>query len=147
MAILAVVEVGVLVGLMPFFQFSPSLTILLLPIPIILMLFLVLGMSYLLSIAFVYIRDIQTFWGVAVHALFFASPIFWYLDDVPDSVLIKIQSINPVGQIIELTHKIVVFNEIPPLSDWLYTTMFVFLILILGYAVFQKYEKKVTEVL
>lgn len=145
MAIFSIVEIVVLIGLMPFFQFMPTITILLLPIPIILMLTLVLGMSYLLSIINVYVKDIQTFWGVAVHALFFISPIFWYLNDVEQSILVTIQTINPVGQIIELTHKLVVFHEIPPLSDWLYTSAFVFSILIFGYLFFRKFEKRIVE--
>lgn len=144
MTILAIVEVAVLVSLMPFFQFFPSVTILLLPIPIILVLILVLGMSYLLSIISVYIRDIQTIWGVVVTALFFVSPIFWYLKDA-EGILLTIHSINPFGQLVEITHKIAVFGEIPTLSDWLYTTMFVFAILIFGYAIFRKFENKILE--
>ena len=143
-AILSVVEILVLLMLMPFFQFIPSFTMLLIPIPIILILVLVLGLSYILSIIHVYVRDIQTIWGVGVHALFFVSPIFWYIEEVKGIVL-GIHSINPVGQIIELTHKIVVFKEIPPLGDWLYATIFVFGILFFGYAVFRKYENRITE--
>ena len=143
-AILSVVEVVVLLLLMPVFQFIPSLTIILIPIPIILMLILVQGMSYLLSIINVYLKDIQTIWAVAVHALFFISPIFWYLEDVK-GILLGIQSINPVGQLIELTHNIVIYREIPPLVDWLYTTVFVFGFLFFGYAIFRKFENKITE--
>ncbi len=144
MAILSVIEVGVLIGLMPFFQFTPGLTILLIPIPIILMLILVLGMSYLLSIINVFVKDIQTFWGIAVTALFFISPIFWYIKDT-DGLLLTIHSINPVGQLIEIFHKIVVFNEIPSISDWLYASMLVFAIFIFGYTIFRKYENKILE--
>lgn len=144
MAILSVIEVGVLLGLMPVFQFTPTLTILLIPIPLILMLVLVQGMSYLLSVVNVFVRDIQTFWGIAVHALFFISPIFWYLDDAMD-ILHVFQSINPVGQLIELNHRIIVFGEIPPLSEWLYASVFVFGILFFGYAIFRKYEKRIIE--
>lgn len=143
-AILSIVEVGVLIMLMPFFQFIPSLTLILIPIPIILMLILVLGMSYMLSILHVYVRDIQTIWGIIVHALFFVSPIFWYVKDT-SGILLDIHAINPVGQLIELAHKIVVFNEIPPLQDWLYSTAFVLTFLFLGYAIFRKYEKRFTE--
>ena len=146
MAILLLVEVIVLIGLMPFFQFIPSITIILIPIPIILMLILILGVSYLLSIVNLFLRDIQTIWGVAVHALFFISPIFWYIEDV-EGILLTIQAINPVGQLIELNHKIVVWGEIPPLSDWLYTTMFVFSFLFVGYAIFRKFEKRIVDVM
>ena len=50
-----------------------------------------------------------------------------------------------LGQIIELAHKIVVYNEIPPLYDWLYSTAFVLAFLFTGYALFRKYEKKIPE--
>ena len=103
-----------------------------------------LGLSYILSIINVYVRDIQTIWGVAVHALFFVSPIFWYLKDV-DGILLTIQSINPVGQLIEITHKLVVFGQVPPLSEWLYSGLFVFAILIFGYAIFRKFESSIVE--
>jgi len=144
MAILSIVEVGVLVSLFPFFGFIPSWTALLIPIPVILMLVLILGISYVLSIVTIYIKDIQTIWGIIIHALFFVSPIFWYIRDV-DGFLLDIQLINPIGQLIELNHKIIVFGEIPPLSDWLFTTGFVFSILIVGYAVFRKFENKILE--
>jgi len=108
------------------------------------MLFLVLGTSYFLSIVNVYVRDIQTIWAVIVSALLFTSPIFWYLNDALE-ILQIIQAINPVGQLIEITHQIVVFNQIPPLSDWLYTSFFVLAILIFGYSIFRKFESKVVE--
>jgi len=142
--ILLIVEILVLIGLMPIFQFIPSTTILLIPIPIILMLILILGVSYVLSIVNLFIRDIQTIWGIGVHALFFVSPIFWYLEDV-EGILLAIHAINPVGQLIELNHHIVVWGEIPPLSDWIYTTVYVFVVLFVGYAIFRKFEKRIVE--
>ena len=144
MSILTIIEVGVLLALMPFFQFIPSETIFLLPILIILLLLLVLGFSYLLSIVNAYIKDIQPIWAVLVQTLLFISPIFWYLDDAQE-ILLNIQAINPVGQLIELNHKIVVSGIVPPLEEWLYTSAFVFGILFFGYAIFRKFEKKVTE--
>ena len=144
MAILTVVEVGVLFALMPFFQFYPSFTIILIPIPIILLLILILGFSYFLSILHVYVKDIQPIWAVLVQTLLFVSPIFWYLEDAQD-ILLNIQWINPVGQLIELNHKIVVLGEFPSITEWLYTTTFVFAILFIGYAIFRKYEKRITE--
>jgi len=143
-AILAIVEALVLIGLMPIFQFIPSITILLLPIPIILLLILVLGFSYILSVLHVFFKDIQPIWGVLVHTLLFTSPIFWYLEDSLN-LLKNIHSINPIGQLIELNHKIVVSGQIPPLVDWLYASAFVFGILFFGYALFRKFEKRIVE--
>ena len=139
--ILTVVHVTVLLALMPVFQFIPTITILLLPVVIALLLMLILGFSYLLSILHTYVKDIQPIWAVLVQTLLFVSPIFWYLEDA-QSILKTIQSINPIGQLIELNHKIIVLGEVPVLSDWLYTTGFVLGILFLGYGLFRKYEKR-----
>ncbi|HSB57691.1 MAG TPA: ABC transporter permease [Nitrosopumilaceae archaeon] len=138
------VQIGVLFGLMPFFGFVPSWTIILLPIVLFLFLALVLGFCYILSILFVYVRDINPLWAVGVYTLLFISPIFWYSDET-NGILLEIQKVNPLGQVIEIAHKIVVSGQIPPLNEWLYTASFVFGILFFGFALFQKYEKKVAE--
>jgi len=142
--LLAFVDVAVFLSLMPVFQFIPSWTLILLPIPLVLVLFLILGLSYFLSIATVFLRDIQHIWMIFAHTLIFISPIFWYLDNV-DGILLEIQKINPLGQLIEISHKLVIDGQIPPLFDWLYTSMFIFAIFFVGYFVFHRLEGRVTE--
>ena len=126
--------------------FVPSWTLIFLPIILGLFLVLVLGVCYLLSIVYVYVRDIQPVWIVITYALLFASPIFWYISEA-DEILLSIQNINQVGQIIELTHKAIVFGTVPPLFDWTYTTTFCFGIFLLGYVVFHKLEKNIVEII
>lgn len=145
-SILAIAQIAILVMLLPVFQFTPSLTILLLPFSVMLILLLVLGISYFLSILNIYVRDTHLIWSIIITALLFISPIFWQVDTA-DQNLQFIQSINPLGQIIELNHKIVVFGEIPEITDWLYTLGLVLVILILGYATFRKFEKRMIEVI
>lgn len=142
--LLAFVDIGVFFGLMPIFQFVPSWTIILLPIPLILLVVLILGLSYFLSIINVFVRDIQPLWTILVYTLLFASPIFWYVNDV-EGILIVIQKINPLGQLIEISHNLVIDGQIPPLNDWIYTTSIVFGIFYLGYAIFRKFEDKIVE--
>ena len=62
-----------------------------------------------------------------------------------DGILLDLLRFNPPGQIIELAHKVAVFGEIPPLSDWLYTTTFVLVIFFFGFFIFKKYEHKIAE--
>ena len=92
----------------------------------------------------VFVRDKQHIWNIFAHTLLFISPIFWYLKDV-DGVLLVIQKINPLGQLIEIAHALVIYKQIPPLSDWLYTVAFVFAIFFVGYFVFHKFEHRVAE--
>lgn len=83
-------------------------------------------------------------YGLYLRTLYSSYPqFFWSLDEV-DGILLEIHKINPLGQIIELTHKIV-FGEIPPLTDWLYTFGIVLGILFVGYAIFQKLEGRIVE--
>jgi len=143
-SLLAFVDVGVFLGLMPVFQFVPSWTIILLPVVILLLFILMLGLSYFLSIASVFVRDIQHVWTIASYTLLFVSPIFWYVDDV-DGILMQIQQINPLGQLIEIAHHLVIYGQIPAFTDWLYTSIFVLAIFFSGFFVFRIFENKITE--
>jgi len=142
--ILAIVDVGVFFGLMPAFSFTPHWTLILIPIPIGLLFLLVLGLSYWLSITNVFFRDIQYVWLIISQSLFFISPIFWRLEDV-SGILLEIQKINPLGQLIEISHQLVINGEIPQAFDWLYTTSFVLVILFSGYFVFKKFQNRIAE--
>lgn len=142
--ILAFVDVGVFFGLMPIFQFVPSWTIILLPIPLILLGILILGLSYFLSVINVFVKDVQPLWSIFVHALLFLSPIFWRLENV-EGFLLQIQAINPLGQLIEIAHKLVINGQVPSFNEWIYTTTYVIVILFLGYFVFQKFQNKIVE--
>jgi len=141
--LLLVVEIAVLFILMLFFSFVPETTVFLLVVVLVLLITLILGISYVLSIVSVYLRDIQPLWGVFTSALFFITPIFWYLEDAFGFAL-EIQKLNPVGQIVELGHK-VVLGQIPPLNDWLYTSAIIIGILVFGYGLFQKYQNRIVE--
>ena len=142
-ALLVIVEIGIFFGIMPFVSFIPSWTLIMMPFVIILLLVLILGLSYLLSVLYIKIPDIQPTWTILTYALLFVSPIFWSIDQAND-ILLSIQQVNPLGQIIELSHKIV-FNEVPVIEDWIKTSLIVFTILIIGYSFFQKFEKSIVE--
>jgi ABC-type polysaccharide/polyol phosphate export permease len=143
--LLLFVEIGVFFAMMPLAGFTPSWTIIMLPAVFGLLILLILGISYFLSITYVYVRDIQPLWGVFVSALFFITPVFWYLDDA-SGIVHTIQQFNPLGQIVELAHKLV-FGQIPLVSDWVYTGAIVGGILISGFVLFQRFEKNVVEIL
>jgi len=142
-SIVLMVELVVFFGIMGIFQFVPAWTIILLPIVLILLQILILGISYLLSITYAYFRDIQPLWGIFVTALMFVTPIFWYLEDAGGFAL-EIQKINPLGQLIELTHQIV-FGNVPSIQEWLYPSAMIFGILFAAFVIFKKFERHVVE--
>ena len=143
-SLLAFVDLGVFFGLMPVFQFVPTWTIILLPLPLILLFFLILGLSYFLSIANVFVRDIQYIWIIVVYTLLFLSPIFWDLNEV-DGILLQIHQFNPLGQLIDIAHQLVIDGQIPQINEWLYTTSFIIIIFFTGYFVFRRLESRIME--
>ena len=142
-AIIMCFQLVVFFILLAFLNYSPDISLILLPIPLLLLLIMILGLSYILSIVYVYIKDIQFAWNIFTYALFFVTPIFWYLDEV-GGLLSEIQKINPVGQIMELMHKII-FGEIPSVQEWAITSIYCIGIFIVGYIIFKKYEGKIAE--
>jgi len=142
--LLIFIEVGVFFGLMPFFNFIPNWTIVFLPLVLALLVILILGLSYILSVLHVFVKDIQMLWGILIHALFFITPIIWYVKDV-SGILLAIHKINPVGHIVELAHKIVVFREVPVLSEWLYALAFSIGIFFVGFMIFIKFQERIVE--
>lgn len=142
-AILFLLEVATLLVLMPIFNFEISWTIVLLPIIFTMLFILILGASYILSILLVFVKDIQPLWGVLLTVIFFVTPIFWYLEDSSELVN-NIHSVNPLGQLVDLAHK-VTFGELPDITEWAYSFIFVIVILFISYMVFQKFESKVAE--
>ena len=142
-AIQLAVKMVVFFSLMPIIGYIPTLTVLLFPIVLVFLLALILGMTYLLSIIYAHARDIQNIWMMIVFALFFLTPIIWQLNEV-EGILLEIHKINPMGQVVELGHKLV-FDEIPPINDWAYAGALCFGILFFGYFVFQKFERGIVE--
>ena len=143
-ALLGLVDMSIFFIMMPIFNFVPDWTIIFLPVVIFLVLVLVLGLSYLLSVINIFFKDIQNIWSLFAHSLLFISPIFWKVENV-EGILLQIQRINPIGQLIEISHKLVIEKEIPPINDWLYTTLFVFSIFFFGYFVFNRLQAKIVE--
>jgi len=143
-AILSIIDAGVFLALIVGFGFIPTWTLILIPIPLIMLLFLILGISYFLSIASIYAKDVYYGWTIATHALFFLTPIFWFLKDT-GGMLTIIHQFNPLGQLIEIAHQLVVYGEIPPVTDWLHAVGLIAVIFILCYIFFKRYENKVVE--
>ena len=126
------------------FQFVPPITIVFLPLVLIVLFFLSLGLSFLLSVLNVYFRDIQFIWQVAVQAGFFLSPIFYSLDIFPENIRM-ILSINPMVHVLDIAREVTLYGNLPPLNSVIYLIVTTFGIFMLGYAVFKIKNKKIVE--
>jgi len=71
---------------------------LLLPLPLLVQLVLTLGLVFVISALTVHFRDIQSILGHLMHLWFFASPVLYYHQDVPERVR-QVLRFNPMWHI------------------------------------------------
>ena len=129
---------------MTVFQVFPTVTLVMLPPMLILIFLITLGMSFALSALNVYYRDLRSIWGVITMAGFFATPIFYTLEILPDDIR-SIISLNPIVPILEISRGATIYNYWPSNYEISYLLTITLVILVIGYAVFKKLDKKLVE--
>jgi len=142
--IMFVFEFAVFLIFIAAFQFLPPITILLFPLILIMQFVLILGLSFPLSVLNVYYRDVQFIWGVIVHAGFFLIPIFYTLDMLPENIR-QLIMLNPMAQLLEMAHNIILYGTLPSYQDLFYTIGVITAIFFVGYFIFKRFETRVVE--
>jgi lipopolysaccharide transport system permease protein len=128
------------------FHFVPTWTIVYLPLLLVILFILTLGISFALSVGNVYFRDLEHIWEIALQAGYFLAPIFLTVDFFPP-YLRNLILLNPIALIIDMAHKVTLYNTIPSLHDFGYLLVASFAVLGIGYAIFKKFESKAIELL
>jgi len=111
---------------------------------------LTVGISFILSALFVRFRDISHIWEVLMMVAFYATPILYPLSLVP-TPLAKILMLNPMAQIIQDTRYLLVTHQTETVWNvlsWRFAWIpyaLSFVILFLGYRIFQKSAAKFAE--
>jgi lipopolysaccharide transport system permease protein len=94
-------------------------TLLLLPLVLALQFLLTAGIVLLTSVANVYVRDVQSVVGVALLALFYLTPVFYGLKQVPDRFHILLD-LNPVARLVTMVREVVLEGRLPSAGSVLY---------------------------
>lgn len=116
---------------------EPSWALLALPLVVAAQLLLVLWAALLLSVLYVFVRDLDHLFEVAMRLLFFATPIIYRLDSLPPA-LRRIALANPIAHVVEYARALLLDGRIPPLSHLL---GFLALNLVLAYAVLVMFRR------
>jgi ABC-type polysaccharide/polyol phosphate export permease/GT2 family glycosyltransferase len=91
---------------------APSAALLALPVVLVIQLSLTLWIALVLSCLWVYVRDIDNVYAVALRLLFFATPIFYDLDFL-DPALRRLVLLNPLTHLIGASREIILFGRVP----------------------------------
>ncbi len=119
-------------------------TIIVLPVIILMQYILQLGISFILSAITVYIRDVEYLINVIMMLAFYLSPIVYSADMIPAKYL-PIFKLNPMFHIIKYYREILYYQTMPNIGSVLILFLICILILIIGYLIFKKLEKRFAE--
>lgn len=105
---------------------------------------MLLGISLIVSSVTVYFRDLQHFIGVLLQLFFYATPIVYAVDVIPESFR-WILKFNPMTYIIEGYRDIFWGQTMPDLSNLLIVLAIGIVLCIVGYLIFNKLQKRFAE--
>ena len=121
-----------------------SIHLLLFPLLVLIQYVLTLAITFVLSAITVFVRDIDHFVSVILMLGFYATPIVYQANMLPEKFQ-WVLKLNPMAQLIETYRAILYYHEMP---DWTMIGIWGVLsiiLLVLGYAIFKKLEKSFVE--
>ena len=121
-----------------------SVYILYLPLIVLIQYMLQLGIIFVTSSIDVYIRDAEYIINFIVQMVFYATPVLYSIDMFPEKFR-WILRLNPLATIIESYRNIFYYKTNPDFKMLGITFIVSFIILIVGYAIFEKLKKGFAE--
>ena len=118
--------------------------VLLYPLVLLVQYVLLLGISLIVSSITVYFRDLQHFIGVLLQLFFYATPIVYSLETIPENFR-WILKINPMTYIIEGFRDIFYYQQMPDLKMLGVILIVGILLCVVGYLIFNKLQRKFAE--
>ena len=126
---------------MIFFQVTPTLNLLFLPLLLLYILLFSAGIGLLLSALVVFFRDVGHLWSVVITAWTYATPIFYPISILPESMQ-TIMNFNPMYHYVTYLREIALWGTTPGIQENLICFGMGIAVFALGYVVFRKLEKK-----
>jgi ABC-2 type transport system permease protein len=128
-----------------------SWTFVLWPLLIPPMLCFALGIGLVLTLANAYYRDVQYLMSILTMLLFYCTPILYSLERVGDTELLGIKAttllqLNPLTQFVSASREMLYLGVVPSLVRVTAICLASVVSLVVGWAVFVRYSKDVSEV-
>jgi ABC-2 type transport system permease protein len=130
-------------GMVPF-----GWTNILLPYDMLMIVIFAMGVGLVLSALTVFFRDMFYIWGVVLTAWMYFSPIMYGMDMVTNShswytaPAIMLMKFNPMYHYLNFARKILLYNQVPAPSQFLYTFIFSAVMLVIGILFFRSKQDK-----
>jgi ABC-type polysaccharide/polyol phosphate export permease len=119
-----------------------SSTILLLPLAIIILFLFNLGVGMILSVAFVYFRDLSNIISVFFTAMFYMTPILYPEENVPANLAFLFK-LNPLSYFVLLVRRLILGDRPVTISDWAIPLAGALIMFLIGLFVMMKKDREV----
>lgn len=129
-----------------FFRIKPGWTMLLLIPDLLIFMIFCLGVSFWLSILYVFFADIKYLYTVFLRVLLYLSAIFYPVQNLP-AVMQKVISYNPVYLAIDIARYSMVYGLTPHYTEWIKLSIWAVFTFTTGWFTFRKLENKVMQVI
>lgn len=139
-----IISTIIILGFVLFSGLGIHLTWIFYPFILLTLYMFLISISFFVSSITVYFRDLQHFIGVFLQLLFYATPIAYSINRVPEKFFWLVKY-NPIAHIIESFRDIFIYHVIPDLPS-LFMIMFVSIIIgIINYTIFNELQKGFAE--
>jgi len=132
-----ILTVGILILFLIIYHIKFQPTLIFVPFIFLIQLCLICGISFFLSATNVFFRDIENILGVFLNFWMYLTPVLYPPEIVPENYRLFF-TLNPMTGIIGAYRQTVLFGNIPLGADFIYSTFFSILILILGFLYYRK---------
>ncbi|TVQ61735.1 MAG: ABC transporter permease [Phycisphaerales bacterium] len=141
----AVLGMGLLVGGVWYVTGRVPWTAPLVVLPLIPLLLLTTGLSWILSAVGVYVRDTQHAIRSAVQLLFFLTPVVWPISMLSDEMRFWVM-LNPMAQVVEWSRAVLIHGTIPDAGALLVLTVACLAVCLVGSWCFQVLRRGFADV-
>lgn len=117
-----------------------------LPVIMIVEYMLALGIALIVSAMSVYLRDLEYLLGIIMMVWQYMTPVMYSIEMVPEK-LMPLFMMNPMTPVIMAYRDILYYKEFPQLSTLLHATVLGVGLLVIGFIVFNKLQKRFAEVM
>lgn len=142
-ALQAAIEVGILIAIMLVVGNISWTIVVVLPV-FLLLGCLSFGVGLVVGLANIRYRDVNYLVGIGLQVLFYATPIVYQLDQIPDSFA-KVIRLNPLTSFVYSIRQAAYALELPTATNWLVMGVSATACLVIGWWLFGLYAPRVIE--
>lgn len=127
-----------------FFRIQISWTILLFPVDVFFLMLFSVGVSYLLSILFVFYTDVSNIYGIILMILTRFAAIFYSIDTLSEGVR-RFISFNPLYTYVHIARDAIIYGRLSEPQYWIQMVAWSLGMFLIGKIIFNAKENRVME--